>query len=71
MKRKTDPAHHARRVGWRLVAAIAVWLTLIHPAMSTPSNTTADHTKFKSLAGPFASGEEVTKACLACRNNFV
>jgi len=66
MKRKTDPAHHARRVGWRLVAAIAVWLTLIHPAMSTPSNTTADHTKFKSLAGPFASGEEVTKACLAC-----
>ena len=27
---------------------------------------TADHTRFKELQGPFASGEEVTKACLSC-----
>lgn len=30
------------------------------------SNTTADHSKFKALAGPFASGPEVTRACLKC-----
>ena len=28
--------------------------------------STADHTKFKELQGPFASGPEVTKACLSC-----
>jgi hypothetical protein len=28
--------------------------------------STADHTKFKELQGPFASGPEVTKACLGC-----
>jgi octaheme c-type cytochrome (tetrathionate reductase family) len=28
--------------------------------------TTADHTKFKSLQQPFASGPEVTQACLVC-----
>ena len=29
---------------------------------------TADHTRFKELQGPFKSGPEVTKACLACHN---
>lgn len=29
-------------------------------------NTTADHTKFKELDRAFASGPEVTKACLSC-----
>jgi octaheme c-type cytochrome (tetrathionate reductase family) len=29
---------------------------------------TADHSKFKELQGPFKSGPEVTKACLACHN---
>jgi octaheme c-type cytochrome (tetrathionate reductase family) len=29
-------------------------------------NTTADHSKFKELDGPFNSGPEVTKACLSC-----
>ncbi len=32
------------------------------------SNTTADHSKFKELQGPFANGSEVTKACLTCHN---
>lgn len=31
-----------------------------------PLQSTADHTKFKELEGPFASGPEVTKACLSC-----
>jgi octaheme c-type cytochrome (tetrathionate reductase family) len=30
--------------------------------------STADHSKFKELQGPFNSGPEVTKACLACHN---
>ncbi|WP_186399328.1 tetrathionate reductase family octaheme c-type cytochrome [Stappia sp. P2PMeth1] len=30
------------------------------------SGSTADHSKFRSLKGPFASGPEVTRACLAC-----
>jgi octaheme c-type cytochrome (tetrathionate reductase family) len=37
----------------------------VNPADS-PSKSTADHTKFKELQGPFATGPEVTKACLAC-----
>jgi octaheme c-type cytochrome (tetrathionate reductase family) len=28
--------------------------------------STADHSKFKELQGPFASGPEVTQACLSC-----
>ena len=30
------------------------------------AQSTADHAKFKELQGPFASGPEVTKACLGC-----
>lgn len=29
-------------------------------------NSTADHSKFKELQGPFSSGPELTKACLVC-----
>ncbi|MGO9172540.1 MAG: tetrathionate reductase family octaheme c-type cytochrome [Rhodomicrobium sp.] len=36
------------------------------PARST--NSTADHSKFDALKGPFANGSEVTKACLTCHN---
>ena len=32
----------------------------------TSANTTADHSKFKALQGPFKTGEEVTQACLKC-----
>lgn len=34
-------------------------------AIDTKSST-ADHTQFKELTGPFASGPEVTQACLSC-----
>jgi len=30
------------------------------------TNSTADHTRFKALQGPFASGEAVTQTCLEC-----
>jgi octaheme c-type cytochrome (tetrathionate reductase family) len=33
-----------------------------------PSKSTADHSKFKALQGPFNNGSEVTKACLTCHN---
>ncbi len=37
------------------------------PQVSGPlTGGTADHTKFEELKGPFASGPEVTKACLRC-----
>ncbi len=32
------------------------------------SDSTADHTKYEELKGPFASGSEVTRACLSCHN---
>ena len=35
-------------------------------AKAAKSQSTADHSKFKELQGPFANGPEVTKACLAC-----
>ena len=36
------------------------------PTKRTDSDSTADHTKFKELEGPFSSGPEVTRACLKC-----
>lgn len=35
-------------------------------AADPDSPTTADHSKFEALKGPFASGPEVTRACLTC-----
>ncbi len=38
-----------------------------HSSTAKPrSNSTADHSRFEELQGPFASGPEVTKACLSC-----
>ena len=37
------------------------------PALQTEKST-ADHSKFKELQQAFASGPEVTKACLNCHN---
>jgi octaheme c-type cytochrome (tetrathionate reductase family) len=36
------------------------------PTQRADSNSTADHAKFEQLKGPFASGPEVTRACLEC-----
>lgn len=36
------------------------------PGVAVAPASTADHAKFKELQVPFASGPEVTKACLAC-----
>lgn len=50
-----------------LAALLAVLACLAAP-VAAKHNTTADHSKFEALAGPFDSGEAVTKACLACHN---
>jgi octaheme c-type cytochrome (tetrathionate reductase family) len=36
------------------------------PPMKPATSSTADHSKFKALQQTFASGPEVTKACLSC-----
>jgi octaheme c-type cytochrome (tetrathionate reductase family) len=71
----------ARRPAAWLCALAALGLPLgAHAATPPPSVTpaapvvqvevegtsTADHTKFKELKGPFAGGPEVTRACLGC-----
>ncbi len=47
------------RLGGLLLACLALFAG---PA----AGATADHSKFEELEGPFASGEEVTRACLKC-----
>lgn len=37
-----------------------------NPSTRSDSNSTADHSKFEELKGPFNSGPEVTQACLKC-----
>ena len=46
---------------WGLVASAA----LVSPLLLA---STADHSAFKSLQGPFATGPDVTKACLECHS---
>lgn len=46
---------------WRIVGVLLL-LVLALPALAS----TADHREFEALEGPFASGEEVTEACLGC-----
>ncbi|MGE4404669.1 tetrathionate reductase family octaheme c-type cytochrome [Pseudomonas sp.] len=47
----------------RLAGCLSILLLLL-PGPS--GATTADHSLFKELQGPFASGEDVTRACLGC-----
>ena len=53
---------------WRYVlAAMSVAaLAGVGPAHATGAVSTADHSKFKELEGPFEAGPEVTRACLQC-----
>ena len=39
-----------------------------HAITKKQSKSTTDHSKLEELQGPFASGPEVTKACLKCHN---
>lgn len=58
----------ARRISSVIIGAVyTAWLLLppVHAA-STPTPSTADHSKFEELQQAFSTGPEVTKACLGC-----
>ena len=63
-----------RRWTWRGIAGAILFLAAMsacaqaqnETAMSGPSGSTADHSTFEILKKPFASGPEVTEACLTC-----
>ena len=48
------------------IALVLIALLVSGAALAVSKTTTADHSKFKELQKTFASGPEVTKACLAC-----
>ncbi|MFX0544979.1 tetrathionate reductase family octaheme c-type cytochrome [Roseovarius sp. S1116L3] len=52
----------------RMLGLITGLATFALPALAQvqQSDTTADHSKFEELKGPFASGPDVTRACLSC-----
>jgi octaheme c-type cytochrome (tetrathionate reductase family) len=54
-----DTGAHDKDMNFRIV-------TDTTPSIRDDGESTADHGKFESLEGPFASGPEVTKACLEC-----
>ncbi|MEN8175016.1 MAG: tetrathionate reductase family octaheme c-type cytochrome [Pseudomonadota bacterium] len=59
------------RILWGLgCVALFITIGLAQAAEDKPgetgSDSTADHSKFEELEGPFATGPEVTKACLSC-----
>ena len=49
-----------------LVASIAAFFSLSGVAGAVQQTSTADHSKFEQLRGPFENGPAVTKACLGC-----
>ncbi len=53
---------------WRLFlgATIVAALAATGAALAGEAVSTADHSKFKELEGPFETGPEVTRACLQC-----
>lgn len=57
-------------ISWTWPSALAVLLALAGTAAvwadGPTASSTADHRKFKALVGPFATGPEVTRACLGC-----
>lgn len=63
--RAQRPSHFARALATGL-AIIAVLAGGVAEAAAPSRTGTADHTKFRELSGPFASGPEVTRACLGC-----
>ncbi|WVN41269.1 tetrathionate reductase family octaheme c-type cytochrome [beta proteobacterium MWH-UniP1] len=54
----------------RLLLVISLLFVIAQPGWALTVvdqiKSTADHSKFKELKGPFKSGDEVTKACLSC-----
>ena len=51
---------------FRVAALALIGAMLVISAHAEGAKPTADHAKFKELKGPFATGPDVTKACLSC-----
>ena len=49
-----------------LAFVACTFTNLVQASPATASTSTADHSQFEQLQGPFASGPEVTQACLEC-----
>ncbi|WP_246585358.1 tetrathionate reductase family octaheme c-type cytochrome [Thiorhodospira sibirica] len=49
-----------------LFAVLLFFIMMLPLAAQALAQSTADHRKFEQLQGPFASGPEVTQACLSC-----
>ncbi len=57
----------ALRLACVVVALLLTGTTALAAVADKPvSLSTADHSRFKQLQGPFKTGEEVTEACLSC-----
>lgn len=69
MRGKTGIAAALGLAGALLLAAGAPAWASSGGTPGKAGKSTADHTVFKELQGPFASGEEVTQACLKCHTN--
>lgn len=65
IERTTTRAAVLATMTMTMLAATAAWLVPAQAAEPT-SPSTADHAKFEALKGPFETGPDVTRACLAC-----
>ena len=54
------------RCRWALVVGLAACASGVQAVETEQQASTADHSKFEELQQAFASGPEVTKACLGC-----
>ncbi|WP_068114790.1 tetrathionate reductase family octaheme c-type cytochrome [Tropicimonas marinistellae] len=51
-----------------LLAGLTVPVAISQTDIATVSSSTADHSQFEDLQGPFRSASEVSDACLGCHN---
>jgi octaheme c-type cytochrome (tetrathionate reductase family) len=59
---------HWRRLGVACVLACLALGSQANSPSAPKGKSTTDHSQLEALKGPFKSGPEVTKACLACHN---
>lgn len=57
---------HPHAKAWRAIAGLFFCLAFIVLAVTAAAAASTDHGKFDVLKGPFATGPDVTKACLSC-----
>ena len=60
------PGMRSRRLDGMLLAVLILLSVSIQAAVRSQSDSTADHSKFEALQGEFATGPDVTTACLSC-----